>query len=219
MLNTELKNDIWDVVHMYARAYNPDNMGDNARMQNKDSRQMFITFLTALGTLLPKDDFTKVFLDELHSRPPNGMQLTNRVMLLQWTFNFHHRVSSRAGYNDITKDYSMFRRRYDAFKKEDWARPTWRLLHVLPVFYPSIYDEYKTSVFIKLVTALQYILPCMECRSHLVANLKSLPLTVCNFQSNEDLFKWTYFLHERVNMQLGKDGMSYSNAKALYSIY
>lgn len=85
-------------------------------------------------------------------------------------------------------------------EKGFWGPATWCTLHTAAVGYRP---ENRLS-FKQFVYSLPYLLPCEYCREHLTQNLKTIPLTDVSLQNNQNLFMWTYFLHDLVNKQLKK---------------
>jgi hypothetical protein len=75
--------------------------------------------------------------------------------------------------------------------KKFWGNATWATIHYLALTNNKI-------AYIKFIESLQYILPCKECRGHLQTNLRQFPI------NKQQLFYWSFTLHNHVNRQLNK---------------
>jgi hypothetical protein len=58
----------------------------------------------------------------------------------------------------------------------------------------------------KFTDSLPGILPCPDCKEHLIQNLKDIPF------DKRDPFRWSVKLHNAVNKKLGKPIVSYEEA-------
>jgi hypothetical protein len=101
--------------------------------------------------------------------------------------------------------------------KNWWGPAVWTMIHVVAASYPDHYDKAVAKHFRAFIYALTRILPCGECRVHLRRNLDVIDPIDNYFQNNERLFLWTWKLHNRVNVMLGKAELPYNNAVQIYS--
>ena len=87
-------------------------------------------------------------------------------------------------------------------KGKEFAGPsTWKTLHALAAAYKP--NPENAQAFKMYVYSLVYLFPCAICRVHLKQNLTNLPVE--NYlKSNDDLFFWTYTLHDIVNNSINK---------------
>lgn len=86
------------------------------------------------------------------------------------------------------------------YKKIDasvFAGPaTWHFLHSTAATYDGS-DSSKRG-FISIIDGIQKTFPCPNCRKNLAKHLKELPLE--KYLDNcDDLFLWTYLMHDKVN--------------------
>ena len=80
-----------------------------------------------------------------------------------------------------------------------WGSGAWLFIHSIAYAYnPQIDKENYYNFFSNLGT----VLPCEECRTHYSQNLNRQELVVA-LESTENLFKWVYDLHNKVNRQNG----------------
>jgi hypothetical protein len=99
-----------------------------------------------------------------------------------------------------------------------WGPFLWGFIHSIAYVYNPLTDKEKYYDFF---SNMGFILPCDECRIHYVQNLNKQELMIA-LQSNENLFKWTYDLHNKVNLQTGvpeSKWPSYESVKQRYSSY
>ena len=95
-----------------------------------------------------------------------------------------------------------------------WGPHYWFILHSAAAAYNPKRSGAREG-FKELVNSYLKILPCEECKVHLRGNLKKLPLDPY-LQSADQLFLWTYNLHDLVNRQLGKTSVSFNRVKLYY---
>jgi len=78
--------------------------------------------------------------------------------------------------------------------------PTWTLIHSLA----ASYDPSQSSAFKSFMISLVTLFPCEVCRKNLKDKLTSkIPLD--NYLgSKEDLFLWTYIIHDMVNQHINE---------------
>ncbi len=96
-----------------------------------------------------------------------------------------------------------------------WGPPAWFFIHSVAYSYnPSKKDAYY--IFFK---NLGNILPCQECKQHYYENFNEADLTYA-LESNEAMFRWSYDLHNKVNIKLGKtDIPNFQNVLDKYNGY
>lgn len=99
-----------------------------------------------------------------------------------------------------------------------WGSSMWFSLHSIAYAYnPQIDKENYYSFF----SNLGNILPCEECRFHYYQNLNKKEL-ITALESAENMFKWVYDLHNKVNLQTGvppNKWPSYESVKEKYSTF
>ena len=103
----------------------------------------------------------------------------------------------------------------DKMNKKWWGRRTWDLIHIFASYAPEhcTYDYFVS--YRAFVTTLGKILPCLECRGHLVKNLKSMPMD-CYGDSRLGLFSWSFKLHNTVNEQMNAPTFAWDKAVKQY---
>lgn len=84
--------------------------------------------------------------------------------------------------------------------KDFWGPPTWCTIHSASAGYSP---ENRLS-FKNFMYSLPHLLPCEFCREHLHENLESIPLNDSALVGSQQLYMWSYYLHDLVNRQLKK---------------
>lgn len=83
--------------------------------------------------------------------------------------------------------------------KDFFGEPTWTFFHCATAAYRPDKEEH----FICFLDAFPHLLPCDDCKDHLIALLKKVPVGPY-LRSNHDLFFWGYHIHDEVNQQCNK---------------
>lgn len=83
-----------------------------------------------------------------------------------------------------------------------WGPSGWIFLHQITFAYNPIKQR---KVVQQLLESLPFVLPCKFCRASLTEYMKDLPLESA-LHSKEDLTKWMYDIHNKVNDKLRKQG-------------
>lgn len=86
-----------------------------------------------------------------------------------------------------------------------WGKHMWTSIHFIALAYPDVPTEQDKLTFHSFYTNLYKVLPCHKCRDHLKETLENEYPLHANFLKNKDeLFKWTFNLHNIVNKRLNK---------------
>lgn len=99
-----------------------------------------------------------------------------------------------------------------------WGPIMWGSLHSIAYAYNPQTDK---DNYFNFFSNLGTVLPCEECRTHYYQNLNKQDLVVALI-SNENLFKWVYDLHNKVNFQTGipeSKWPSYESIKERYASF
>ena len=196
--------DWFQLIHCMASYYESKN------------QKAFVCFFKSGIDMIPSNDPSSQVLKEgLLKYPLEEKVLQNNHTLLQWSYQFYNYFNRQMfgreiGYNDFIKIYNR-----DNIKLSFWSHPCWKMIH----YYPSIYNgrEEQALSYKAFMSCLQFLVPCPKCRDHLKTNLSDHPIDQY-FSSASDLFTWSYILHQLVSSQLGKKGISLSEARILYGL-
>jgi hypothetical protein len=99
-----------------------------------------------------------------------------------------------------------------------WGQSAWLFIHSIAYAYNPQIDKQK---YFDFFSNLGSILPCEECRIHYSQNLNKQELIIA-LETNENLFKWVYDLHNKVNKQIGvseSNWPSYESIKQRYTSF
>lgn len=96
-----------------------------------------------------------------------------------------------------------------------WGPNFWFSLHTVTLAYPDVPTYEERRRYHDFFTSLQYVLPCKLCREHYTNHLKEYPISI-QLNSKEDLVKWCFNLHNRVNRSLGKEDFKYEDFREKY---
>lgn len=99
-----------------------------------------------------------------------------------------------------------------------WGPAMWFTLHSIAYAYNPQTDKDNYYTFF---SNLGNILPCEECRVHYSQNLNKQELFIA-LDNSENLFKWVYDLHNKVNRQTGvpeSKWPSYESVKQRYGSF
>lgn len=195
--------DFFEMVTMMIVYYNPRNA------------KPFQCMFESAFDMIPKTEQIYQIIYEALQAHPMPTPDSSRA-LLEWIYKVRSYVH-RQLYNTFYMDYSTFVARYktEVTTISTWSHPTWKMIHYFAAgYYPG--GDYALS-YKAFVSCLQFILPCPKCRDHLRDNLSNHPIDDF-FGTRMELFTWSYILHQNVNAQLKKKGISFTEAKIIYGL-
>jgi hypothetical protein len=88
-----------------------------------------------------------------------------------------------------------------------WGPIFWNTLHIITLGYPSQPDEATQQAAKNFFFSLIYLLPCDICKQHYKKHIEEFPPDV---SSQKALVQYAFTLHNRVNKDLGKRDITYS---------
>ena len=167
--------------------------------------------------MIPEHEpFKNVILEAIRMYNLTTEDLESSYSLIQWSYKINayvHEKIYQTKYIPFTIFYEKYK--HDNLTITTWAHPTWKMIH----YYASKYtrnNSYAISYKV-FIHSLKYLLPCGKCRNHLTENLKTHPIEPYLSSAN-DLFTWSYVLHQTVSSQTGKYGLDIRTARQLYNI-
>ncbi len=122
------------------------------------------------------------------------------VYLLQaYIYSIFNQESSIPSLNQMKEIYNP-----ELMSKYDWGNPIWFVIHMSALHGPILTNiTDKIEDYKALLNCLQYLLPCPKCRAHLAQNL--LYFSIDRYpKSNEGLFRASWELHNKVNVEKDK---------------
>ncbi len=98
-----------------------------------------------------------------------------------------------------------------------WGPSMWHYLHTMSFNYPVAPTRDEKRRYMEFVKSLKHTLPCKYCRSNLITNFKTMPLTMKSMKNRDTFSRYIYSLHELVNKMLGKkSGLTYCDVRERY---
>jgi len=197
--------DFFQMIHSMASYYN-----------SKDSKAFVCMFESCCSMIPNEDPLKNTIYDAYNLYPLTQKNLESSYYLLQWSYminSYVHKVLYQTNYMIFT-DFLI---KYDHSHMiiTTWSHPTWKMIH----YYASTYDlteKYRLS-YKAFISCLQFLLPCPKCKNHLTENLASHPIDKY-FGSVNDLFLWSYILHQTVSIQTQSISISLEDARRLYKL-
>ncbi len=96
-----------------------------------------------------------------------------------------------------------------------WGPHLWKFMHLFTLSYPNEPTEDEKDTAYNFFTAIQTVLPCEKCRYNFKNHLETLTEEVLD--SNENLVKWLFDIHNEVNKSTGKPIFSFDDFIAMYT--
>ncbi len=227
--------NLWVAIHIIARFYDPYR-GDRFEMEL--IKNSFKCFFVSLSKLLPcpaAQSNTQFFIKET----PIEYYLANSNQAFMWTYLLHNYINTvrqstpfgrttlprltrrvQSPHREIILDAPTLEEVSIMYSpanvtKQIWGNGIWFLIHFIAINLPGRLNNQITTSFTALIVCFQSLLPCKECRDHMVEHLRNFPLKEYT-QSRERIFEWTVKLHNRVNSSLSKPEMRLEDALRLY---
>ena len=92
-------------------------------------------------------------------------------------------------------------------KSAIWGPHGWDFFHVMALHYPNEPNDTDKNNMINFIKYFCEILPCEECCDNFKVILEEFPVN--NYiDSRKKLFNWTIFIHNKVNVNIGKPEVS-----------
>lgn len=98
-----------------------------------------------------------------------------------------------------------------------WGKYGWGFLHYITLSYPDNPDEETKKMFKDFFTKIIWkYLPCESCRQNYVRHLEEIPLTDEIISSRNKLIYWFVDIHNLVNLETGKQKITYAEFNKIY---
>jgi hypothetical protein len=191
----------WCTIHSAAAGYKIEN------------RLSYKRFIYSLQQLLPCNVCRTHLHYNLTILPLTDQSLQNSNNLFMWTYFLHDLVNKQLRKRG-SPSYSVVQREYYSKIGDNsfWGPCFWRTIHS----FAAVYTPAAKEAFLQFIYSLVGVLPCQVCRDHYKRNLMQLPLTDEYLKDANNLFLWTFLLHDLVNKQLGKTSPTFESVKAQY---
>lgn len=190
--------NVWKLIHISALSYNPSK------------KHSYFSFIYSLPDLLPCEVCRDHLSQNLKNFPLTEEYLQSSDMLFLWTYILHdivnHQLKKRSPPFDEIKHHYL----QNIHNPQYWGPFYWISLHS----FATTYDPYNIQSFKKFIYAFPALLP--DYSSNFIQVMRYLPLTNEYLLSNENLFVWTYHIHNLINQQLNKSSPPFQNIKQFY---
>ena len=97
-----------------------------------------------------------------------------------------------------------------------WGPSGWKFMHYVALGYPEHPTETDKTNYKNFYQSLGHILPCQGCANHYKETVETHPIEG-NLRTRDDLLRWTFEIHNKVNSRLDKPELSYEEALVLYT--
>ena len=98
---------------------------------------------------------------------------------------------------------------------EIWGPHYWFFLYTIAVSYPNKPNETVKKKYYDLIQNFPLFIPVTDIGNTFSKFLDSYPVTPY-LDSRESMLKWVHFIHNKINIYLGKDEITYYKAMDLY---
>lgn len=96
-----------------------------------------------------------------------------------------------------------------------WGACLWKALHFIAIGYPKDPTFQDVTAYKEFFENLWKVLPCNSCSVNYRRHLKEIPLDGYLI-NNHKLFEWTFLIHNKVNEELKKPLLKWSEAVSHY---
>jgi hypothetical protein len=101
------------------------------------------------------------------------------------------------------------------YNPEVWGPHYWFFLHTIAYSYPLFPNTVTKRKYYDLIQNLPLFIPNTEIANNFSNMLDKYPVTP--YLDNRDSFKkWMHFIHNKINVLLGKDEISFDKAEEIY---
>lgn len=102
-----------------------------------------------------------------------------------------------------------------ALEPKIWGPHFWFVIHTIALTYPHNPNEVMRKKYYDLIQNLPLFLPVEEIGNTFSQYLDKYPVTPY-LESRTSFFKWTHFIHNKINVYLGKEELTMEEAMSAY---
>lgn len=96
-----------------------------------------------------------------------------------------------------------------------WGPHFWFTLHTIAITYPQNPNDVVKKKYYEFIQNLPLFLPNSKMSNDLIEYLDNFPVTPY-LDSRMSFMKWIHFLHNKINMKLGKEVIDFDDSIKLY---
>ena len=102
-----------------------------------------------------------------------------------------------------------------ALEPKIWGPHFWFVIHTIALTYPHNPNEVIRKKYYDLIQNLPLFLPVEEIGNTFSQYLDKYPVTPY-LESRTSFVKWTHFIHNKINVSLGKEELTMEDAMSAY---
>lgn len=102
-----------------------------------------------------------------------------------------------------------------ALEPKIWGPHFWFVIHTIALTYPHNPNEVMRKKYYDLIQNLPLFLPVEEIGNTFSQYLDKYPVTPY-LESRTSFVKWTHFIHNKINVSLGKEELTMEEAMSAY---
>lgn len=203
----------WSFIHILGFTYNTTSVTEQQKANCSDAFQSMFEILS-MG-LLPNRKYCLVLSNFIREYPIEKY-LHNSTQSFKYTFLLHSYVNQLKKtrgqpVKEITFDQAVMNQ--SELSIDIWGSVFWNMSHRIAAGVPDELTPQHAKAVKIYWSALQFLLPCPECRGHLVEYLKQFPVAI---ESKDALVEWTWRFHNATNTRLNKPLSTLEFAKSQY---
>jgi hypothetical protein len=124
---------------------------------------------------------------------------------------------------ELKKEVELDKSKSNGLITKIWGPHFWEVLHAVSFGYPLEPTEQNKIDYKEFFISIKNVLPCRYCREsydEYILKEKDTKLNSSHLSSRDELTKWVYLLHNRVNLKLGMTyDVSYKDVYEKYESY
>jgi hypothetical protein len=174
----------WDMIHLFAAHYKSNNA------------VYFKQFISCMAFLLPCKECRLHLQQNLAILP---VDTRSKSDLFFWTYNLHDVVNKQinrrqTGLKRCSPSYESVKHKYFNTDIRKFGRSLWVAFHSICLAYTRDNKDH----FVKFLRAFIALLPSDQWSQNTSSVIVDFPPTR-HFDSNDDLFFWSYFVHNKIS--------------------
>lgn len=104
----------------------------------------------------------------------------------------------------------------DVYESHIWGPPFWFFIHTIAMKYPDYANEVTKRKYYDLMQNMPLFIPDAEMGNRFSRLLDEYPVTPY-LGKRESFIRWTVFIHNKINVVLGKPEMEIEEAIRIYN--
>lgn len=96
-----------------------------------------------------------------------------------------------------------------------WGKHYWFVLHTIAIIYPNNPNEFMKKKYYDFIQNIPLFLPNEKMGNTFLEYLDKYPVTPY-LQNRISLMKWVHFIHNKINIALGKEEVNFYDAVNMY---